>query len=366
MENKSIQHVIDFLEELAPPQYQESYDNCGLLTGNAAWPVKNILVTLDCTEAIVEEAIEQGCNLVIAHHPIVFGGLKKLNGKNYVERTVIKAIKNDIAIYAIHTNLDNMLHGVNAKICEKIGLNNVRILQPKPGGLKKLVVYVPKNYLEQVQQAMFEAGAGNIGNYSECSFYSEGNGTFKGNEFSQAFVGNKNEQHTEPEYKLEVIVPDHQLGKVITGMTAAHPYEEVAYDILPLANSNNQVGSGMIGELPGELEPQQFLAHLRKSMNLNMIRFTPLERNIKKVAVCGGSGSFLLKAAIAAGADAYVSADFKYHEFFDAENRIMISDIGHYESEIFTINLLADEITKKMPTFAVILSNINTNPINYY
>ncbi|MES2689568.1 MAG: Nif3-like dinuclear metal center hexameric protein [Bacteroidota bacterium] len=362
----TIKQVIDLLEELAPPQYQESYDNCGLLTGSSAWALKNILVTLDCTEAVVDEAIEKGCNLVVAHHPIIFGGLKKLNGKNYVERTVIKAIKNDVAIFAIHTNLDNVLHGVNAKISEKIGLKDLRVLQPKQGDLKKLVVYVPKDHLEPVQAALFRSGAGNIGNYSECSFYGEGKGTFKGNEHTRAFVGEKNEQHTEPEFKLEVIVPDHKLGKVITALLNVHPYEEVAYDIIPLANANPQTGSGMIGELAEELGPQEFLAHLKHSMDLNLVRFTSLHRPVKKVAVCGGAGSFLLKQAMAAGADAFVSADFKYHEFFDAESSIMIADIGHYESEIFTINLLADEITKKMPTFAVILSNINTNPINYY
>lgn len=362
----TIKQVIDLLEELAPPQYQESYDNSGLLTGDSSWLLRNILVTLDCTEAIVDEAIAKGCNLIVAHHPIIFSGIKKLNGKNYVERTVIKAIKNDVAIYAIHTNLDNVLHGVNARICEKIGLVNPRILQPKYGDLKKLAVYVPKAHLEPVQAALFGAGAGNIGNYSDCSFYTEGNGTFKGNENSNAFVGDKNGQHTEAEFRLEVILPSHKLGKVITALLKAHPYEEVAYDIIPLGNENTQVGSGMIGELTMELESSAFLAHLKKSMNLNMIRFTSINKPVKTVAVCGGAGSFLLKQAMATGADAFVSADFKYHEFFDGEGQIMIADIGHYESEIFTINLLADEITKKMPTFAVILSNINTNPINYY
>lgn len=362
----TIKQVIGLLEELAPPFYQESYDNCGLLTGSPSWELKGILVTLDCTEAVVDEAIQKGCNLVVAHHPIIFGGLKKLNGKNYVERTVIKAIKNDVAIYAIHTNLDNVLHGVNAKICEKIGLTGLRILQPKQGDLKKLVVYVPNTHFTPVQTALFHAGAGNLGNYSECSFYSEGKGTFKGNEKAQAFVGEKNEQHTEPEIRLEVVMPDHKLGRVVAALLEAHPYEEVAYDIIPLANSNLQTGSGMIGELEKEMEPEKFLLHLKKSMDLNLIRYTSLNKPVKKVAVCGGAGSFLVKQAIAAGADAYVSADFKYHEFFDAENQLMIADIGHYESEIFTINLLADEITKKMPTFAVILSNINTNPINYY
>lgn len=362
----SIKQVIQYLEQLAPPVYQESYDNCGLLTGSTDWELTKILVTLDCTEAVVDEAITKGCNLIVAHHPIIFGGLKKLNGKNYVERTVIKAIKNDVAIYAIHTNLDNVQHGVNAKICEKLGLMNTKILAPKTNTLKKVSVFVPQTHLQEVQKAMFSAGAGNIGNYSECSFYSTGMGTFKGNDKSNAFVGEVGKQHQEPEYKLEVLVDDAQLNQVITAMIAAHPYEEVAYDVYAILNTNVTVGSGMIGELPQELSAEAFLKHLKNSMNLNVIRYTPYLNKVKKVAVCGGSGSFLLKNAIGAQADAFVTGDFKYHEFFDAENRLMIADIGHYESEIFTINLLADEILKKFPTFAVILSEINTNPINYY
>ena len=362
----TIKQVIQHLEQLAPPVYQESYDNCGLLTGDANWALTQILVTLDCTEAIVDEAIARGCNLIVAHHPIIFSGLKKLNGKNYVERTIIKAIKNDIAIYAIHTNLDNVQHGVNAKICEKLGLINTKILVPKTNTLKKLSVFVPQTHLQVVQEALFNAGAGNIGNYSECSFYATGTGTFKGNEKSNAFVGQIGKQHHEPEYKLEVLVDDAKLNGAISAMIAAHPYEEVAYDVYAILNTNTTIGSGMIGELPESLSGDAFLKHLKTAMNLNVVRFTPVEGTIKKVAVCGGSGSFLLKNAIGAQADAFVTGDFKYHEFFDAENRLMIADIGHYESEIFTINLLADEILKKFPTFAVILSEINTNPINYY
>lgn len=362
----TIREVTGYLETIAPPQYQESYDNCGLLTGDASAAVTKVLVTLDCTEEVVEEAIAKGCNLVVAHHPIIFGGLKKITGRNYVERTVIKAIKNDIAIYAIHTNLDNMVHGVNAMICSKLQLTGTRILQPKQGVLKKLVVYVPGQHLAEVQQAIFAAGGGRIGNYSECSFYGNGTGTFKGNEHSNGFTGEKLKQHTTAECRLEILVEHDKIGNAVQAMKAAHPYEEVAYDILPIENSHPEIGSGMIGELQAPLSPPDFLAHLKTNMNLKMIRYTAFDKPVKTVAVCGGSGSFLLKQALSARADAFVTADFKYHEFFDAEKRLMIADIGHYESEIFTINLLADEIVKKFPTFAVILSSINTNPINYY
>ncbi len=362
----TIYQIIKHLEQFAPPVYQESYDNCGLLTGDATWELTSVLVTLDCTEAVVDEAIAKGCNLIVAHHPIIFGGLKKINGKNYVERTIIKAIKNDIAIYAIHTNLDNVQQGVNHKISEKLGLINTQILAPKSGMLKMLCVYVPQTHIKVVQEALFNAGAGDIGNYSECSFYATGMGTFKGNEQSHAFVGKIGERHQEPEYKLEVVVDDSKINEVISALKSAHPYEVVAFNIYAILNPNDTIGSGMIGELPEELNAVDFLKHLKSAMNLNVVRYTPYSKLIKKVAVCGGSGSFLLKNAIGAQADAFVTADFKYHEFFDAENRLMIADIGHYESEIFTINLLADEIVKKIPTFAVILSEINTNPINYY
>ncbi len=361
-----IKQVIEYLESIAPPAYQESYDNSGLLTGNAEWPLTKILVTLDCTEQVVDEAIANGCNLIVAHHPIVFSGLKKITGKNYVERTIIKAIKHDVAIYAIHTNLDNVVEGVNAAIAQKIGLQYPQILDKKSGGLKKLVIYVPQTHLTSVQEAIFKAGGGNIGNYSECSFFAPGTGTFKGNAQSNAFVGEKHKQHLEPEFRLEVLLPDIYLTQAIKAAQAAHPYEEMAYDIVVLGNTNPLVGSGMIGELPEAMSPEVFLAHLKSSMNLSVIKFTSFGKPIKKVAICGGSGSFLLQKAIAAQADAFVTADFKYHEYFDAENRLMIADIGHYESEIFTINLLADKISEKFPIFAVILSNINTNPIKYY
>lgn len=361
----TVNDIIQCLEQVAPPAYQESYDNSGLLTGTPGMKVNNVLVTLDCTEEIVDEAIRKNCEMIVAHHPIVFGGLKKINGKNYVERTVIKAIKNDIAIYAIHTNLDNVHNGVNRKIAEKIGLENLQILAPKSGLLKKLITFVPTDHLDTVKQAMFAAGAGNIGNYDECSFSSEGTGTFRGNDESKPFTGERGTQHHEKETRLEMIVPAVKQQAVVRALLQAHPYEEVAYDIFALDNAFAKVGSGMIGELKTALEPADFLEHLKQSMDLDCIRYTKPLQPVKKVAVCGGAGSFLLKNAISAGADAYVSADFKYHEFFDAENHLMIADIGHYESEIFTKELLADIILKKFPTFAVILSNIRTNPINY-
>jgi dinuclear metal center YbgI/SA1388 family protein len=365
--NIRVKNITDLLEKTAPLAYQESYDNAGLLTGNADQLVTGILISLDTTEAVMDEAIQKGCNMVVAHHPIIFGGLKKLNGKNYVERTVIKAIKHDIAIYAIHTNLDNVFTGVNQKIAAKLGLTNTRILVPAAGKLKKLAVFVPTQHLGAVQTALFEAGCGQIGNYRGCSFEIEGTGTFTPGTATNPYVGEPGKQHREAETRLETIFPEHLQNKVIGVLLAAHPYEEVAYDIYTLDNQLPQVGSGMIGDLPQALNQMEFLAYVKKNMNINTIRYTNLHQpTIQKVAVCGGAGSFLIKHAITSGADAFVTADVKYHEFFDAENRLMIADIGHYESEIFTKELLKDIIIEKFDTFAVLLSETNTNPINYY
>jgi dinuclear metal center YbgI/SA1388 family protein len=361
-----IRQVTDALEEWAPRSFQESYDNVGLLTGNPLDKITGILVTLDCVEAVVEEAIHSNCNLIIAHHPIIFKGLKKLTGGNYIERTIIKAIKNDIAIYAIHTNLDNVLTGVNRKICEKLGLVNVRILSPKTDTLTKLVTFVPKANTDQVLSALHTAGAGQIGQYKNCSFLVEGTGSFKPDEQANPTIGERGTQEYVTENRIEVIFPNHIEGKIIAALKASHPYEEAAYYLTRLSNENQEVGSGMIGELETPLEPKEFLERLRKRMDVQVVRHTALLKNpIKNVAVCGGSGSFLLPQAIRAGAQIYISADFKYHEFFDAENRIIIADIGHYESEVYTKELLQEVLRKKFPTFAINFSRTVTNPISY-
>lgn len=363
-----VKDITNYLEEIAPLAYQESYDNSGLIVGDNHMEVKGIMLCLDSTEEVLDEAITRGCNMIIAHHPIVFSGLKKLNGKNYIERTVIKAIKNDVAIYAIHTNLDSVLKdGVSEKIGKKLGLNNMQILSPKGGLLKKLVTYCPTAQADEVRAAIFEAGAGQIGEYDMCSFNVPGKGTFRAGENSNPYVGEKGEMHLEDEVRIETIYPAHIEGKVLGGMIAAHPYEEVAYDIYPLGNKHTQVGLGVIGELETELSGEAFLKHLKESMRLDVIRYTTLNSNkIKKVAVCGGSGSFLLNDAKAKEADVLVTADFKYHQFFDGEGDIMIADIGHYESEYYTIELLNELITKKITNFAVIFTTINTNPVKYY
>lgn len=362
-----IKEISNFLENLAPLRLQESYDNAGLILGNPDQEISGVLITLDVIEAVIEEAIQRNCNLVVAHHPIVFSGLKKITGKSYVERTVLKAIKNDIAIYAAHTNLDSVSGGVNGKICEKLGLQNCRILQAADGLLKKLVTFIPVDHADKVRQAVFDAGAGNIGNYDSCSFNSHGQGTFRGNDSAKPFVGEKGKQHYENEIRFETIFPSYLQGKIIHALLQSHPYEEVAYDIYPLDNKYEQVGMGMIGTLPEEKSETDFLQQLKETFHTGTIRHTTLSgQKVRKVAVCGGAGSFLLNRAISAGADFFVSGDFKYHQFFDAENKIVIADIGHFESEQFTKELFYELLTKNFSKFAVRLSEVNTNPVFYF
>lgn len=362
-----IGEVTSFLESIAHPSLQENYDNAGLITGDHSWECKGIICSLDATEDVVNEAIGKQCNLIVAHHPIIFGGLKKINGKNYVEKTVIRAIKHDIAIYAIHTNLDNVIDGVSGKMAAMLGLQNVTILSPKPNTLKKLFTFVPADKAEQVRAAIFQAGAGNIGKYSECSFNAAGEGTFKASEGANPYVGDIGKRHRENELKVEVILPSYLEHKIVAAMKAAHPYEEVAFDVVDLANMNPGTGSGVIGELAGELEERKFLTRLKEVFRLELVRHTAFTgKPVKKVALCGGAGSFLISKSLASGADAYVTADMKYHEFFEANGRMLIADIGHYESEQFTISLLQEVLEQKFPTFAVLKTAVETNPVRYF
>ncbi len=361
-----LKDIIIPLENWASPSLQESYDNSGLITGNFQQSVRKVLISLDCTEAIVDEAIEKNCELIIAHHPIVFKGLKRLTGANYVEKTIIKAIKNDIAIYAIHTNLDNVHTGVNKKIGDKIGLKKLQILDKKKGKLEKLVTFIPIENTDAVLASIYKAGGGKIGNYTECSFRVTGTGTFTPNDDASPTIGTQNKPEEVIENRVEIMYPAYLQSSILKTLKNAHPYEEVAYYIQQIENQHQEIGSGMIGELSNPMDEQEFLAHLKKAMNLTLIKFTPFAKQIRKVAICGGAGSFLLHKAKSAGADAFVTSDFKYHEFFDAENQILIADIGHYESEIFTKDLIYEYLTQKFSNIAAYLSEVSTNPIKYF
>lgn len=362
----TIKDITNYLEELAPLAYAEGFDNVGLLVGEYKTEVKGVLVTLDTLEETVDEAIEKGCNLIVSFHPIIFSGLKKLNGKSYVEKAVLKAIKNDIAIYATHTALDNSNKGVSAKICEVLQLKNTNVLIPKKGIIKKLTTYIPTANLDTLRNALFSAGAGNIGNYDNCSFTVLGEGTFKGNEDSNPVVGKKGALQKTKETKITITFEQKNEQTILDTLFKNHPYEEVAYEIVSTENTHQNIGMGMVGELKEAMDEKDFLVYLKQTMQTDCVRHSNLiQKKIKKVAVLGGSGSFAIPNAISVKADAYVSADFKYHDFFKAESKILLADIGHYESEQFTKRLLVDYLTKKFSNFAIILSEKSTNPIYY-
>lgn len=362
-----IKEVISILDELSPLSYSEDFDNTGLLVGDYQTEVTGILVTLDTLESVVDEAISSGCNLIVSFHPIIFSGLKKITGKNYVERVVIKAIQKNIAIFSMHTALDNSWNGVNAMICEKLKLTNRKILIPKTETIKKLTTYVPTDNADKLLEQLFNAGAGAIGNYSNCSFSTDGTGSYLGNENSNPVKGIKGEMHYEKEIQLSVTLPKHKESGVLKALFNAHPYEEVAYEVVTLENTNQHVGMGMIGELETSISEVEFLNFLKKTMNTNCVRHSKLlNKSIKKIAVLGGSGSYAINAVKNSGADVFVTADCKYHDFFKAENDLLLADIGHYESEQYTKELLVAYLNKKITIFAVVLSQKNTNPITYF
>ena len=363
-----IKELLAVIESFAAPELQEQYDNAGLLTGNVSWECSGVLCSLDVTIDVIHEALQKKCNLIIAHHPIIFsGGLKKLNGKNYVEQVIIEAIKNDMAIYAAHTNLDNVVLGVNGKIAAMIGLKDQTILQPKQRVLRRLITFVPVDKAEEVRQAVFDAGAGHIGKYSECSFNSEGNGTFKAEEGAEPYVGEIGKRQEEKETKIEIVYPAYLEQQVVKALIDNHPYEEVAYDIFTMENVHYGIGSGIIGTLAQPMDEGAFLKKLKDVFHCSVIKHTALlGKPVQKVAVCGGAGSFLTKKALQQGADFYITSDVKYHEFFDAEGKMVLADIGHYESEQFTVELLHDLLAQKFPTFAVLKTGVNTNPVKYF
>ncbi len=361
-----IKEVTDLLKALAPLENAEDFDNVGLLVGSASAEVSGILITLDTLEEVVEEAVNKNCNLIVSFHPIIFRGLKTLTGATYVERAVIKAIKHDIAIYSMHTALDNSHQGVNAKICEVLGIENPRILIPKEEVIKKLTTYIPRSDAESLKQALFEAGAGHIGHYSHCSFSVEGTGSFKAGETANPAKGQRGQIHYEDETQVNVIFTKANESQVLKALFDNHPYEEVAYEVYILDNKHRYLGMGMVGNLAKPLEEDQFINFVKDKMGVPLIRHSKLlGKKVETVAVLGGSGAFAIGAAKKARADVYLTSDIKYHEFFTAEDHILLLDIGHYESEQFTKNLLADYLKKKIPNFAISLSETITNPINY-
>ena len=358
--------IVAFFNEIAPTKLQEAYDNSGLLIGETTKEISKTLISLDITSEVIDEAISDNCNLIIAHHPLIFKPIKKLTGGNLTERLIVKAFKNNIAIYAIHTNLDNISNGVNDILAKKLNIKNTQILSPSASKLNKIVCFCPIQYAEKVREAMFDAGAGHIGNYDNCSFSLEGKGSFRALDNSKPFVGKKGEIHHEAETKIETVVPDFKINQVIKNMIKAHPYEEVAYDIYALENQSFLTGAGMIGELDEEMNIKEFLLKVKQKLNAPCLRHNKLiDKKVKQIAICGGSGSFLINRAHAKGADVFITGDIKYHEFFEYQGEMTIVDAGHYETEQFTKELISSFLKEKFPNFAVQISETKTNPVSF-
>lgn len=363
----TINDVLLHIERLAAPELQEDWDNSGLLTGQRNQSCTGVLLCLDATEAVLQEAAAKGCNLVVAHHPILFKGVKSLTGKNYIEKAIIAAVKKDIAIYAVHTNLDNVILGVNGKMAEMLGLKNTTVLQPKYKVLRRLITFAPLDKAAAIRDTLFAAGAGHIGQYAECSFNSEGTGTFRAEDGANPYVGEVGRRHEEREAKIEIVYPFYLEAQIILALKEAHPYEEVAYDVFTMENVHQGIGAGIIGELEAPEAENAFLQKLRAVFKTGVIKHTALRNKpVQKVALCGGAGSFLTGKALALGADVFITSDVKYHEFFDAEGVMVLADVGHYESEQYTVDLLHDLLVQKIPNFAVLKTSVDTNPVRYF
>ena len=362
-----VQELLKSLEHWAPTAYAEDFDNVGLLIGNAQSKCSGVMITLDCTEAVINEAIDEKCNVIISFHPIIFSGLKKITGTNYVERVAIKAIEHKISIIALHTRLDNHPDGVSNVLCKRLKIKNSRVLIPKKDNLKKLVVYVPENYTEDILVALHKAGAGNIDNYKECSFLLEGTGRFMGIDKSNPHIGKPSEKISLKEVQINVVFESYLFNDIEKALREAHPYETIAYEVYSLINSFSEVGMGRIGSLEKEMDLTSFLNFVKKQLNSKVIRHSPPPKKlIKKVAVLAGSGSFGIGDAKRQGADAFITADLKYHQFYQGEKSLLLVDVGHYESEQYIKNLIFDYLTKKLPSFAFVLSRTKTNPVNYF
>ena len=366
MTNLSIRQIIQAIEEFAPTALQENYDNCGLQIGDPEAMTSGVLLSIDVTEEVVEEAINKNINLIIAHHPLLFKGVKSITGSTCVERIIIKAIQHQVAIYASHTCMDNVREGVNQKIAQKIGLEDTTVLDPVSDKLLKLRVYVPIDYASEIRTALFSAGIGHIGKYDHCSFNAEGEGSFKAGETCSPFRGKIGQLHYEKETCIETVLPAYLKTKAIQLLQKVHPYEEPAFDIISLQNQWEGAGSGLIGKLPSAMDERSFLQHIKETFHLSTLKHYPLHnRPIKTVALCGGAGAFLIKQAVNKGADIFLTGEIKYHDYLDYQSQIVLSEIGHYESEQYTKEIFYDIITKKFPTFATYYSMVETNPINY-
>ncbi|MBP5687674.1 MAG: Nif3-like dinuclear metal center hexameric protein [Muribaculaceae bacterium] len=360
-----VKEITDAIEAVAPLYLQESWDNSGMQVGDQDSEVTGVVLCTDVREEIVDEAIERGANMIISHHPLLFRGLKKIVGRSYQERIVAKAIKNDITIYCAHTNMDSAVGGVNFKMAEKLGMTGVRVLDPQQGTQRKIVVFVPTEAVAMVEKAMCDAGAGRLGNYDNCTYSMNGEGHYRALDGAEPWAGKVGEKHSEPEVRLEVLVHKALCGRVVAAMIKAHPYEEPAFDIIALENGDKYAGLGVIGDV----EPQDargFLEKVKNAFEVEAVRYSGnLDRQVRRVAMCGGAGADFIGLAMSQGADVYITGDMKYHEFQGNEERIILADIGHYESEHYTKEIFYDIISKKNPNFAVDFAKSEKNQVKY-
>jgi len=363
----TLREFVAWLEEIIPPALQEHYDNSGLQVGDPSAVIDSVLLTVDVTADVINEAVMHGCRLIISHHPLIFSPLKRIAFGSEAERCVAAALTKGIAVYSAHTSFDNLSWGVSNALAAKVGLENTRVLAPVKGRLLKIIIFVPFSHADAVRDSLFEAGAGHIGKYDRCSFNIHGEGTYRAGEGAVPWAGTAGEYHTEPEVRIEAVMPDYLAGACIRALLASHPYEEVAYDLIALENTYYGAGAGTIGTLAAPLTGTQLLERLRQLAGTPVIRYSgDPERTVKTVAVCGGSGASLISDAFRAGADAFITGDVKYHAFTEAPREMLVADIGHYESEKYSLEILYDLINKKFPKFALRFSGIKTNPINYF
>jgi len=361
-----IREILNVIEELAPLPLQEAFDNSGVQVGDINAEAKAALLCIDVTESVIDEAIALGCNLIVSHHPLAFRPFKSLTGKNYIERCLMKACKHDIVVYAAHTNLDNAKEGINYYLAKKLKLSQIRILSPLQKSLMKLITFVPVDHLDSVRNVLFNAGAGHIGDYDSCSYSSSGNGTFRAGENTNPFCGEIGEIHSEPEVRLEVVFPVYKQNDITKALIAVHPYEEPAYDIYLLENDWNQAGSGIVGTLMEEMDEDEFLYSLKDTLRLNVIQHSRfLNKKIRDIAICSGSGAFLIPQAVKYEADIFITGEAKYNDYYDVEDKILLTTIGHYESEIWTKDIIYEYLSKKYPNFVLNKSGYDENPVKY-
>jgi dinuclear metal center YbgI/SA1388 family protein len=369
----TIRDIADALEQWAPPGSAQSYDNVGLQVGDASRSVERAVLALDCTPAVVEEAERQGAELIITHHPLLFQPLSAVTTDDYESAVALRLAEAGIALYSAHTNLDAAPGGVSFALAKRLGLTDVGFLDGFDETLYKLATFVPADHFDAVRSALADAGAGRIGDYEACAFAHEGTGFFRPGDAANPHIGTAGgDLESADEVKLEVEVARWDLGGVLGALQDAHPYEEVAYDVYPVQQKNSRAGLGAVGRLASPESLSDFLGRVADRLDAGSLRYAgPDEATVERVAVCGGAGSDFVGQALAAGADAYVTADVKYHEFFEALGpdgvpQLAFIDAGHYETEALTEALLRDWLADRFNDVDWQRTGVRTSPMQTF